>query len=417
MNKKKVIIVGGGFGGLRAAKSLKNANVEILLIDKTNHHLFQPLLYQVATAALSPGDIAVPIRAELKDQQNCTVIMGEVIKIDREKKIVYLSDQQFEFDYLILAIGARHSYFGNDEWEKLAPGLKTIGDALAIREKILLSFEKAERYFDSPDREKYLTFVIVGGGPTGVEMAGAIAEIAKRTLLKDFRRIHPEEAKVILVEGLDRILTPYDKSLSEKAANTMRNMGVELRLNSFVKNVTEEGAYVGDELIKTENIIWAAGNHASKLTTTLNTGTDKAGRVKVNNDCSIAEDENIFVIGDAALFIDENGKPLPGVAPVAEQQGRYVANIIKNNLGAGKRNTFKYFDKGSMATIGRAKAVMQVRNFKASGLFAWLAWSLVHIALLINFRKRYKVMIEWIYYYLSFRNGIRLIWKNDGLKK
>jgi len=417
MNKKKVIIVGGGFGGLRAAKSLKNADVEILLIDKTNHHLFQPLLYQVATAALSPGDIAVPIRAELKDQQNCTVIMGEVIKIDRENKIVYLTDQQFDFDYLILAIGARHSYFGNDEWEKLAPGLKTIGDALSIREKILLSFEKAERYYDSPKREKYLTFVIVGGGPTGVEMAGAIAEIAKKTLLKDFRRIHPEEAKIILVEGQERILTPYDKSLSDKAEATIRRMGVDLRLNSFVKNITEDGAYIGDELIKTENIIWAAGNHASKITKTLNTETDRAGRVKVKSDCSVKEDPDIFVIGDAALFIDDNGNPMPGVAPVAEQQGRYVANIIKKGIPAEQRNKFSYFDKGSMATIGRAKAIMQVGNFKASGLFAWLAWSLVHIALLINFRKRYKVMIEWIYYYLSFRNGIRLIWKNDGLRK
>lgn len=413
MSKPKIVIVGGGFGGLKAAKSLKNVDADIMLIDKTNHHLFQPLLYQVATAALSPGDIAVPIRAELSSQENCTVIMGEVVNIDRVGRKIYLKDQKIDFDYLILATGARHSYFGNDGWAQIAPGLKTIDDALQIREKILLSFEKAERYADQDYRDRYLTFVIVGGGPTGVEMAGAIAEIAKKTMLKDFRRIKSSDAKIILVEGLDRILNMYDKDLSDKAMESLEKMGVEVKLNTMVKNVTEEGAQIGDDFVHTENIIWAAGNQANPVTAALGVETDKAGRVKVENDCSIKDDPNIFVVGDAALFTTPSGKPLPGVAPVAEQQGKYVAETIEKSLKGIQRKPFEYFDKGNMATIGRAKAIMQIGKFKTSGFIAWLAWSLVHIALLINFRKRSKVMIEWIYYYLSFKNGIRLIWRND----
>ncbi len=417
MNKPKVVIIGGGFGGFNTAKSLKHANVEITLIDKTNHHLFQPLLYQVATAALSPGDIAVPIRAELKKQDNCTVIMGEVTNINREEKKVYLSDQSFDYDYLVIATGTRHSYFGNDQWEKYAPGLKTISDALKIRENILTSLELAEKYADQSDINKYLTFVIVGGGPTGVEMAGAIAEIAKETLVDDFKRIKLKKSRIILVEGADRVLNGFDNSLSSKAKKELESLGVEILLNKFVSDVSEDGVTVGDEFIKTENIIWAAGNAALPLTKKLNTELDRAGKVKVENDCSLPNDENVFVIGDAALFISDENKPLPGVAPVAIQQAKYIAGVIRKNLPRGSRKSFRYFNKGNLATIGRAKAVMELGSIKISGLFAWLVWSLVHIAFLINFRKRYKVMAEWIYYYLSSSHGIRLIWNSNIDKK
>ncbi len=408
MNKKKVVIIGGGFGGLTAARELNNADFEITLIDKTNHHLFQPLLYQVATAALSPGDIAAPIRGILNKQKNLSVIMGEVIKIDREKRFVELHDSEIAFDYLIIAAGASHSYFGNDQWEKFAPGLKTISDALKIRERILLSFEKAERFIGKADVDPYLTFVIVGGGPTGVELAGAIAEISKKTMLQDFRKINTSKTKVILVEAIDRILAAYDPSLSENAKESLEELGVEVRLDTMVSEVNERGVKVGDDFIETPNVIWAAGNTASDLLKSLKTKLDKSGRAIVNSDCSINEDENIFVIGDAANFRGEDGNPLPGVAPVAMQQGKHVAGILSNESN-DKREPFEYFDKGNMATIGRARAVMQSGKIKLTGFIAWLAWGFVHILFLIGFRNRYKVMAEWIWYYISYRHGIRLI--------
>ena len=416
MKKPIVIIIGAGFGGLAAAKTLKNADVEILMIDKTNHHLFQPLLYQVATAALSPGDIAAPVRGILRKQQNVSIIMGEVVSIDKEnQKVKMQNGDEFNFDFLIVATGARHSYFGKDEWEQFAPGLKTISDALKIRERILLSFEKAERSNDPKENLKYLTFVIVGGGPTGVEMAGAIAEISKKTMLKDFRKIDPSKTKIILIEGTDKLLNSFDQPLNSYTKLVLEKMGVVVKVGKFVKQISGDGVLVDDEFIYTNNIIWAAGNTASPLLKKLNTNLDKAGRVIVEKDCSIKEHQNIFVIGDAANFIDEKGKPLPGVAPVAEQQGKFVAKLIAQNKAGTNRKVFKYFDKGNLATIGRAKAILQINNFKLSGFSAWLIWGFVHIAFLINFRKRYKVMTEWIWSYLTFKNDIRLITNKTDL--
>jgi len=413
MEKKKVVIIGGGFGGLTLAKKLKNSSYQITLIDRTNHHLFQPLLYQVAAAALSPGDIAVPIRSEFSNQNNVEVILGEVTNINRTEKKVYVSDTIYEYDFLVVAIGNRHSYFGNDEWENFAPGLKTISDALKIREKMLLAFEKAEIAKSESAKKREMTFVIIGGGPTGVEVAGSIAEISRETLLKDFRNINTADTKIILIEGMNRILQSFDEDLSIKAEETLEKLGVEVRTNSMVNDVNENGVVVGDELIEASNIIWAAGNKVSSLINSLQSETDRNGRVIVDIDCSLPDDPNVFVIGDAALF-SENGKPLPGVAPVAMQQGRYVAKILKNSLPKNKRKPFRYFDKGNLATIGRAKAIMQIGKVKISGLIAWWIWAFVHIAFLVNFRKRYRVMTEWIWYYLTFKNGIRLITKYDS---
>jgi len=409
---KRVVIIGGGFGGLAAAKSLKNSDLEIILIDKTNHHLFQPLLYQVATAALSPADIAAPIRGILGKQKNITVILGEVISIDRTNKIIILSDKEIFYDYLIVAVGARHSYFGNYKWEKYAPGLKTLNDALTIRERILLAYEKAEYTNDPFEMQKYMTFVIVGGGPTGVEMAGAISEIANKSMIKDFKKIDPSKTKVILIEAADRILTSYDNDLSKSAVESLKKLGVIVKTNTMVTNINEDGVWLDKELIPAFNVIWAAGNMAESITKSLNTKLDKSGRVIVQQDCSIDEDENVFVIGDAACFNDNKGKILPGVSPVAIQQGKYVANIIKKNLSKNERKPFKYFDKGNMATIGRARAIMQVGKLKASGFIAWLAWCFIHIFFLIGFRNKYKVMSEWIWHYITYKHGIRLITQN-----
>jgi NADH dehydrogenase len=408
MSRLKVVIIGGGFGGLNTALALHRTNFEIILVDKTNHHLFQPLLYQVATAALSPGDIAAPIRAILNKQANTKILMSNALKVDRLNRKVLLEDGELEFDFLVIATGARHSYFGNDHWEEYAKGLKTIADAITIRERTLQSFETAEKLSDMHKVEQYMTFVIVGGGPTGVEMAGAIAEISKKTLLKDFRNINPLMTKIILVEGSDRLLGMYDQPLNSKARSALEDLGVTVYIDKFVTDINSDGVKIGDEFIKTKNIIWAAGNTASSLLKTIGTKLDNAGRVIVEKDCSITEDENIFVIGDAA-FYNHDEKPLPGVAPVAIQQGRYVAGIIRKKIQRTERKRFKYFDKGNMATIGRAKAVMQVGNFKLSGIIAWFMWGVVHIMFLISFRNRYKVMSEWLWYYLTNKQGIRLI--------
>lgn len=407
--KKKIVIIGAGFGGLTAAKNLAETDFEITLIDKTNHHLFQPLLYQVATAALSPADIAVPIRSLLSDYKNIKVILDEVISIDKKNHIVNLRNSQLEFDYLIVAVGARHSYFGKNEWEKIAPGLKTLTDALVIREKIIEALELAEKETNPELMKKYLTFVIVGGGPTGVELAGAIAEIAKETMIKDYKNFKPEDTKVILIEATDRVLPSFDRKLSEQAKEDLEKMGVEVKLNTKVENISEDGVLTNQGFIKSKTIIWAAGNQASPLLSSLNVETDRAGRVIVNKDCSIPGNPEIFVIGDAAHFEEENGKVLPGVAQVAIQQGRFVAEIIKNEIPPEKRPVFKYKDKGTMATIGKAKAVAEIKGLKLSGVIAWLAWSIVHIFFLIGFRNRFRVMIEWIWYYITKRHGTRLI--------
>lgn len=406
--KKKVIIIGAGFGGLTAAKNLAETEFEVTLIDKTNHHLFQPLLYQVATAALSPADIAVPIRSLLSDYKNIKVLMDEVKFIDKENRKVRLTKIELDFDYLIIAVGARHSYFGREDWEEKAPGLKTLTDALIIREKVIESLELAEKVVDEKEKQKFLTFVIVGGGPTGVELAGSIAEIAKETMIKDYKNFRPEDTKVILIEALDRLLITFDKKLSEYAKEVLEKMGVEVRLNTKVENISDEGVYTSNDFIAAGTVIWAAGNQASPLLKTLNTELDRAGRVIVDNDCSIPGHPEIFVIGDAAHFND-CGKILPGVAQVAIQQGRYVAEIIKSGIPKEKREPFHYKDKGIMATIGKAKAVAEIKGIKLYGLFAWLAWSLVHIFFLIGFRNRFRVMIEWIWYYITRRHGTRLI--------
>ncbi len=410
---KKVVIVGGGFGGLNAAKNLVNTDFDVTIIDKTNHHVFQPLLYQVATAALSPGDISAPIRTIFSGSKNIKVIMDEVIDINKDEKIVILPDMKISYDYLIIAAGARHSYFGNDSWEPFAPGLKTLSDALIIREKILRALEEAEK-LNPADYQKYLNFVVVGGGPTGVEMAGAIAEIVKRSWLRDFKNISASKTKVYLIEAADRILLPYPPQLSLKAQKQLESLGVSVLLNTKVTAVNQDGVFVGNEFIESKNVIWAAGNAASPLLKKLNTELDRAGRAIVNTDLSIPGSTEIFIIGDAAAFKDENGNYLPGVAPVAIQQGKFVADLLKNN--ASGKKTFKYRDKGILATIGRAKAIAFIKGLKLTGFLAWLAWTFIHIMVLIGFRNRVRVMTEWAWYYITFRHGIRLIVDKNSAK-
>lgn len=405
---KTLIVVGAGFAGLQLVKSLKNTPLRIVLIDKSNHHLFQPLLYQVAVSALSPADISAPIRTILKRQKNVEVILGEVTDIDKSNKSVTVDGQKVNFDFLVLAPGSRHSYFGKDNWEENAPGLKTLKDALNIRENMLVSFEEAENEAFLTGRNIPVKFVVIGGGPTGVEIAGSLAEIATKTLRNDFRNIDTRQTKIILVEGSGRLLGAYDSPLNEKAAENLRNMGVEVRLNTMVTNIDEKGVTLGEERIETHNIIWAAGNTASPLIKTLGTETDRMGRAMVRENCSIKESEDIFVIGDAANFI-ENGQSLPGIAPVAMQQGRYIGKLIKNRLENRTVPGFVYSNKGSMATIGRAKAIFQAGNIKLSGFIAWVLWAFIHIMYLIGFRNRYRVMAEWVWYYISFKPGARLI--------
>jgi NADH:ubiquinone reductase (H+-translocating) len=412
MTKKRVIIVGGGFGGITAAKQLKNSNLELIVIDKTNHHLFQPLLYQVAAAALSPGDIAVPIRGILSKKNNVEVILSEVISVDKEQSCVRLKNREMKYDYLVLAPGSSHSYFGKKQWEEFAPGLKTLNDALTIRENILRSFEEAEIIEDKNIKNECLTFIIVGGGPTGVEMAGAIAEIAKKTMIKNFRNIKPEEAKIILVEAGSRILTAYSEKLSTIAKGDLEAMGVKVLVNTKITNVISGAVEMGNELIKSKNIIWAAGNEASPLLKTLNTELDRAGRVVVEPDLSVKSFPNIFVIGDAAHAADKRGDLLPGIAPVAIQQGNYIAKLINNEVNGLPRKPFVYFDKGTMATIGKAKAVARIGKFEFSQWIAWFLWSFIHIFFLITFRNRFRVMGEWIMYYFTGRRGVRLITKH-----
>jgi NADH:ubiquinone reductase (H+-translocating) len=410
MSYTKVVIIGGGFGGLNAAKSLNHAKLDVLLIDKTNHHLFQPLLYEVATAALSPGEIATPLREVLRLQENTTVIMGEVVKIDKaNKQIAIANGDIFGYDYLIICVGARHSYFGRDDWEPFAPGLKTINDALKIRERVLISFEKAERLDSMSEAAKYLNFVIIGGGPTGVEMAGAIAEIANKTLFKNFRRIKPEESKIYLIEALPHILPMYPDKLSKRATKDLENMGVKVLTGKKVIEIHDGGVKTEDLFIESKNIIWAAGNQVSPMLKTLEVPLDRAGRVIVSSDLSIPDHPEVFVIGDAACLIGKEGKPLPGVAPVAVQEGRYVAKIIKNAVPKEKRQPFSYFDKGSLATIGKAKAIAVIGKFQITGFLAWLMWAFVHIVYLIGFRNRLGVMLEWGATMFTGERGVRII--------
>ena len=407
-----IVIVGAGFGGLEAAKKLGNEDVRVTVIDRTNYHLFQPLLYQVATAELSPADIAAPVRGILSKCINVEVILAEVERVDVDLKKLQMADGEMAYDYLILATGARHSYFGHPEWEVLAPGLKSLEDGVEIRRRILLAFEYAEKTSDEAARNAAMTFVIVGGGPTGVEMAGAIAEIARYSLAKDFRHIDPTKARVILVEGEPRVLASYPEDLQISAMKQLADLGVEVRTNACATNLSEAGLQVGDEFIPCRVKVWAAGNIASFVGKTLSVPVDGVGRVIVNQDLTIPGHPEVQVIGDLANFSHQTGQPLPGVSPVAMQQGRHAARNILAMIDNRKPQRFWYWNKGSMATIGRNKAVADLRVLHLSGLPAWLAWLFVHILFLVGFRNRVVVLFQWAWAYFTFDKGARLITRN-----
>jgi NADH dehydrogenase len=403
------VIVGGGFAGLEAAKALADAHVRVTVVDRRNHHLFQPLLYQVATAVLSPADIAQPIRSVLRGQANVDVVLAEVTAIDPAAKEVVLAEGRVPYDYLILAAGANHAYFGHDEWEAHAPGLKTLEEALDIRRRILLSFEEAERESDPARRHALMTFVVVGGGPTGVEMAGAIAEIARLTLARDFRHIDTRDAKVILVEAGDRLLAAFPERLSRQALDDLRRLGVEVKFGVPVTAITAGQVTVGDDVIPAETVVWAAGVLASSLGRSLGVDLDRAGRVLIERDLSIPGHPEIFVVGDMASLADTRGRPLPGVAQVALQQGKWAAaNILRRIEGKATR-PFRYLDLGNLATIGRNSAVADIRGLRLTGFIAWLTWAGVHILNLIGFRNRVLVALQWLWQYLTFQRGARLI--------
>jgi NADH:ubiquinone reductase (H+-translocating) len=404
-----VVIIGGGFGGLTAAKELKRAPVRVTLIDRTNHHLFQPLLYQVATSGLAPGHIAEPIRAILRRQPNATVLLAEATGVDFEKRTVQLTDGQISYDYLILATGGRTSYFGHDEWEQFAPGLKDLDDAVEIRRRVLLAFEQAEKACDSARRQELLTFVVVGGGPTGVELAGAIAELARFVLKSDFRCINPGEAKILLLEGGPRILPSFPPELSESAVRQLGRLGVHVRVNAQVTNIDEKGVYLKDEFIKSATVIWGAGVQATAFTKKLGVEHDRAGRVLVEPDLTLPGRKNVFAIGDMTSFTHQTGKPLPGVSPVAMQMGRSAARNIVHAIKGEPYETFRYFDKGSMATIGRKAAIAEIGKLRLTGLLAWLAWLFVHLLFLIGFRNRAAVLFNWAWSYFTYQRGSRLI--------
>src|SRR5256712_1737278 len=411
-SKPHVIIIGAGFGGLEAAKKLACENVRVTVIDRTNYHLFQPLLYQVATAALSPADIAAPVRSVLSKCKNVEVILAEVKSVDVDAKKIKTIDMEFRYDFLILATGARHSYFGHNEWEKLAPGLKSLEDAIELRRRLLMAFEYAEKITDEAARKAAMTFVIIGGGPTGVEMAGAIAEIARYTLAKDFRHIDPSQARVILIEGEPRLLAAYPEDLSASATKQLVDLGVEVRTGVRATNLTETGLQVGDEVIPCRVKIWAAGNNASFVGKTLGVPADRAGRVLVNEDLTVPGHPEVQVIGDLANFTHQTGEPLPGISPVAMQQGRHAARNVLAMIKGRKPQRFRYWDKGTMATIGRNKAVADLKFMHLSGLPAWLAWLFVHIVFLVGFRNRLLVLFQWAWAYLTFDKGARLITRN-----
>lgn len=410
-NRAKVVIVGGGFGGLTAAKALRDSNVDVTLVDRQNHHLFQPLLYQVAMAGLAPSEIAVPIRSILRKSTNTTVLLAEVKSIDlTNKQLTLAQGPNLSYDFLILAPGARTHYFGHADWEHHAPGLKSLDDAVEIRRRVLLAFEAAEREPDAAERARLLSFIVIGAGPTGVELAGAIAELSRYALGRDFRRARPSETRVLLVEGGERVLASFDPSLSERAVLQLSELGVHVRTGTIVERIGDEGVILrSGEVLAASTVVWAAGVACSPLIAALGVDVDRMGRAKVSEDCSLPGHPDVFVIGDAAHLLGPDQKPLPGVSPVAMQMGRNVAANIDNSLASQPRVPFRYVDKGSMATIGRSRAIAQVGNLKLSGLFAWLAWLLVHIWYLIGFRNRLLVLFDWSWSYFTYRRGARLI--------
>jgi NADH:ubiquinone reductase (H+-translocating) len=408
--RPKVVIVGGGFAGLNAAKKLAHSPVDVTLLDRKNHHLFQPLLYQVATAGLSPAEIAVPIRRVLEKKQNVQVLLGEVTSFDLPNHRVLLDHVSMDFDYLIVATGATHSYFGHDDWAQNAPGLKTIENALEIRRRILLAFEIAERQAYCSGTHPQLNFVVIGGGPTGVELAGTLSEITRHALAEDFRLVDPRRTRILLVEAGPRLLAAYPEDLSRSAAEQLQKLGVEVRTGTPVTEVAPDQVRIGEhEIVPAAVILWGAGVRASSLGRKLGAPVDKAGRVIVNNDCSLPDYPNVFVVGDLASMKMDNGKPVPGVAPAAIQQGKYVAEMIANDLKGRPRKPFHYLDKGSLATIGRAAAVADFGKIHLSGFIAWLGWLFIHIFFLIGFRNRLIVLFDWAYSYFTMERSARLI--------
>jgi NADH dehydrogenase len=419
MSQPRIIIVGGGFGGLATAKALRNTSAQVILIDRTNHHLFQPLLYQVATTALMPGQIGTPIRGILRNQKNTSVIMGEVTGVDTEKKCVFVtnadrSDVPVPYDYLILATGATHSYFGHNEFEKFAPGMKSLADAVATRNKVLQAFELAEAEEDPNRRRELLTFVMVGAGPTGVELASALAVLTHTALMEDFRRIDPASARIVLVDMAPRVLTSFSEGLSQAAKRHLEKLGVEVRLGHSVEQIDDDGVVVGGERIVSKTVIWTAGVAPSPAGKWLHVETDRAGRVRVRGDLTVPGHPEIFVIGDTASF-EENGKPLPGVAQVAMQQGRHAAKVIHRRVtGGSPPGPFSYFDKGNMAVVGKGFAVLESHKVAVSGFGAWLAWAFVHLQFLATSSLRLSVFLQWVWTYFTDQRASRLIVNHHG---
>jgi len=413
--KKKILVLGGGFGGLEFCQQFKNTDVEIEIVDQKNHHLFQPLLYQVATCGLSGPQIAQPLRDILRKNDNTTTYLDEIEGISLEEKVAKGKHRSYSYDYLVLALGARTSYFGNNHWAEHTHGLKTLQDAVGIRSHVLECLERAEMEEDPDVRRKLMTFLVVGGGPTGVEMAGALAELGKHVLKRNFRNIDPTKVRVVLVEGADRILGTYSPSLSEKALKQIESLGVEVLCGDMVSDVRPEELDVADKTLRASTIIWGAGVEAISLTRDLDVPTDRAGRIKVLPDCSIPNHPEAFALGDLAHLVDAKGKPVPGVSPAAMQMAKHVATVIEKEIKSGKashpdqRKSFTYLDKGSMATIGRSKAIAEIGKLKMSGLPAWLAWLLIHLIFLVGFRNRLLVLFDWFYSYISFRRGARVI--------
>jgi NADH dehydrogenase len=419
--RKRVIVIGAGFGGMNCVKGLSSSKLDVILIDRHNYHLFQPLLYQVATAALSPADIAYPIRRVFRTQRNVRVALGEVEHIDLAKSEIIGDDAAVIYDYLVVAVGSTHSYFGHPEWSKIAPGLKTVDDATQIRRRLLLAFEEAELEQDPESRRAKLTFVVVGGGPTGVEMAGALREIAAKDIQRDFRNIDTTTTRVILIQGGDRLLPQFPEKLSARAKRDLEALGVEVRLDARVTNVDEKGVWIGDEQVLAENVIWAAGVQPPPILKTLGVEQDRSGRIKVSPDLSIPGHPNVFVVGDAANITDpKTNEPVPGLAPAAIQMGKHVAKIIRDEVERGvpvsSRPPFRYKDKGTMATIGKRRAVADINGFRFAGFLAWATWSLVHIMFLIGFRTKLFVMMGWIYDYVFNNREARLITGDVKLK-